>query len=73
MSRPKLDPRVRGLLEGSGLPWEAEEGTNHTKLRVCGRLVQVVPRKGARNHDGRQLANSLASIRRAIRELGGAA
>lgn len=66
----KLHPDVRELLDGSGLDWELVDGGRHLKLRVGGRLVQVLPKgKTALRPDRRAHLNCLTSIRRALRGL----
>lgn len=66
----RLHPELVELLEASGLEWELELGTKHHKLRVQGRLVQVIPRgRTAVQPRCRQHLNCMASVRRALREL----
>jgi hypothetical protein len=65
----RIPARMRELLDGSGLPWRIESGGKHQKIIVGERLCAIFPRSGQVSV-GRSLENSLAQIRRKIRELG---
>lgn len=73
-ARDHVPRTIRGLLENSGLAWEAIHGGNHVKLFLEGRLIVVLPRASrGRERGGTHLLNSLTQVRRAIRESIGAA
>lgn len=62
--------KVREALEATGLPWDITKGKRHRQVRLCGRLVGVLPHKGV-NGDADQHAqkNVIGQIRRAAQEL----
>jgi hypothetical protein len=62
-----IDPELRRLLDECGLPWTTENGGAHTKLRIQGRLVGVIPR--TKNGSRRKAANLRSAVQRKIREL----
>lgn len=68
MSQPKLNlsPRVRAALEATGLPWEIEpaRSSNHSKVRLAGAMVGIVPCKGGAEF-GRAEKNLISQIKRA--------
>ena len=68
----KVGPRLPEVLrrELQGLDWAIENGGKHWKLKVNGRLAAVWP-KGSRGKmaNPHALANTLACIRRAAREV----
>lgn len=68
MSReiPKIDDRVRTMLEESGTPYKVVPRRRHHQLVVGGQCVAVLSR--ARSEmGGRKYQNMLACVRRAIR------
>lgn len=64
------EKKVREALEATGLPWVITTGKKHRHVRLCGRLVAVLPHKGG-NGDADQHArkNVIGQIRRAAQEL----
>jgi len=70
----KLPPEIVKVLDSTGLPWTAELGSRHLKLRLQGRLVGVLPKDGGRRTADtapRAARNIAAQIRRAAREIRG--
>lgn len=67
-ARCPLHPRLRKILDDSGVEWSCLSGGKHWKLYIEGEMVQVVSRGG---REGRQHDNSLACVRRAIRRMTG--
>ena len=63
----RLPSPMRDLLNGCGLPWRVTTGKKHYKVIVGRRLCAIFP-KGGQPGVGRSLQNSLAQIRRAIKE-----
>jgi hypothetical protein len=64
----KMKHPVMKALDETGLPWHIEQGHGHKKIRLCGRLVGVI----GHNQTGagkREIANVVAQIRRAAREV----
>ena len=56
----------------SGVPWELERGKKHYKLRVGGRMVGILPLSGKLQTTNKvPLKNTLAQVRRAIRDIQG--
>lgn len=70
MARPqnRIDPRLRRLLDDSGLPWDLELGKKHMKLTVQGRLAGVLPYTRQRE-GGRTADNLLSAVRRLISQI----
>lgn len=68
MSKPRtIVPKpIRDELEATGLPWAAEMGKKHVKVRLNGRIVLVTSKSGATSP--RDIQNGIATIRRAARE-----
>ena len=67
----KLAPDIRALLESSGVPWRVVEGKRHMKIVVGNKFCAILPKGPTNrhvNHPGRAQQNTLAQIRRAIRE-----
>ncbi|HEV8503653.1 MAG TPA: hypothetical protein VGR63_18930 [Casimicrobiaceae bacterium] len=66
-----LPPDLRRLLDGCGLPWRIEEGARHRKVIVDGRFISILPKSNSnlRNGTWRTHRNSMAHIRRGIREV----
>jgi hypothetical protein len=48
MGKPRtfIPKNIREELEATGLPWTVEVGTKHQHIRLAGKLVCVVPRRG---------------------------
>lgn len=61
------NPVLRALDE-TGLPWQVETGKGHKKIRLCGKLVGVM-HTSERGVTQREMANVVAQIRRAAREI----
>lgn len=71
MSRSTRVPQeIIDVLESAG-EYELQEGTRHTKIRVAGRQVGVLPHGKKRDGQGhgRNHKNLVCSIKRKIREL----
>lgn len=64
------DKRIVQALDATGLPWAITKGKRHRQVRLCGRLVGVLPHKGV-NGDADQHAqkNVIGQIRRAAQEM----
>lgn len=65
----KLPEELREALDGTGLPWEAEAGKKHYKVKLAGRLVAVYPHGKAQERYRRALLNTITQVRRTAREL----
>ena len=69
MSKPKplaLIPKpIRDALDATSLPWTAEIGGRHVKIRLANRLIGVTSLNGRATP--RLINNFLANIRRAAR------
>lgn len=65
----KLDPKVRKVLEDTGLPWCVETGTKHYKVRLNGRLVAIYPQGKKTEASQRANLNVIANIKRLAREM----
>lgn len=65
----RLPAEIRSALERSGLPWSAENGGAHIKLKLKGRLVGVIGKGRPSEGDGRALHNTISQIRRAARQM----
>lgn len=67
----RLDKQIEIELQKTGLPWDAERGSRHIKIRLAGRFVGILPHKGSGNSSRgeRGNANVIGQIRRAAREL----
>jgi hypothetical protein len=63
----RLPAPMRDVLDNSGLPWRVEDGGKHYKIFINSRLCAIFP-KGGQVSVGRSLQNSLAQLRRRIRE-----
>ncbi len=65
-----LPPDIRQLLDACGLPWRIEEGGRHRKVIVADHMVSILPKSNVNLRGGskRTRCNSLAHIRRGIRE-----
>ena len=64
----KIDPKTRQALEETGLPWELENGKKHTKIRLAGQFVGILPQNG-RIAEGVANRNVVAQIKRAAKEI----
>ena len=64
----KLPKPIVEALDATGLPWAAEHGTRHTKIKLAGRLVGVAARKPISDCDLRPTKNIVSQIRRAARQ-----
>ena len=55
-------------LARTGLPWELAAGRRHYQVRLCNRMVGIIP---LNNHarEGRAMKNVIAQVRRAALEL----
>jgi hypothetical protein len=61
---------MQRLLDASGLPWWLEIGTRHNKLMVADRMITILPKSAhSVKRVGRKHLNTLAHIRRGLREL----
>ncbi len=71
MSTPRTDihPKLREILDASGHEWSLERKRRHIVLRIDGVAVAAMPPNGWES-GCRQFQNSLAGIRRALRQLG---
>lgn len=67
----KIPDEIVAALDATGLPWEVDNGSRHAKLRLCGRLVGILPRGRASFPNPRATLNTITQIRRAVRELKG--
>lgn len=68
----RIPQEFRELLDGSGLPWRAEVGKRHFKITVNERLATILPLSRPRERlNSRAYKNSMAQLRRIIREQGG--
>ena len=65
----KIDPKLLAALEATNLPWVAEEGGKHYKIKLAGRLVGIYPRGKAGKLQSRSLLNTISQVRRAAQEL----
>lgn len=63
-ARTRLDGWIVEALDETGLPYVAEVGSKHIKVRMDGHLVLVVSRGNVRDA-GRERKNCVAAIRRA--------
>lgn len=74
---PSLKRRVpdliRGALDGTGLEWWVETGGRHLHIRLCGRLVGIVPLSNAQDGRNRKNLNIASNVRRTAIEIRGAA
>lgn len=61
---------IRPALDAGGVPWELRPGKKHDRVFVAGRLATVIPR-GHYREDGLRLRNSIAAIKRIVREVRG--
>lgn len=66
----RLNKIIEAELQATGLPWEAERGSRHIKLRLAGKFVGILPLKGdgSSGRGARANANVVSQIRRAARE-----
>jgi len=48
--------------------WRVQRGSKHFKLKIDNRLVGILPKTGGNDSSQRAMKNSLAQIRRAIKE-----
>lgn len=70
----KIDSRIKEALEATGLPWVAENGGKHIKVKLSGRLACILP-KGANGNRGgttRACLNAVSQIRAIARSVAGA-
>lgn len=65
----RVDPRLREVLEASGLPWHIETGKRHRKLYVGGVLVTVISH-GRGCESPSYIKQTVASVRRHLRDRG---
>ena len=67
--RQRLPQDILDALERSGLPWRIDSGKRHFRLIVGDKFVAVLPQSLDWNgFKGRADKNTLAQVRRAIRE-----
>ena len=64
----KLSPEIRELLEACGLPWATKMGSKHIKIYVGGKFSAVYPRGKVSENHYRAERNTLAQLRRAIKD-----
>jgi hypothetical protein len=68
---PRLPDDVRELLSECPLPWHIETGTRHFKVVINDRLAAILPKgknlRGAGGYSDRAMKNTLAQLRRTIR------
>jgi hypothetical protein len=67
-ARPRLRPDLKELLDASGAPWRLDHGTKHWKLIVNERLAVIIPMKRNPREAYHSHKNTLAQVRRALRE-----
>lgn len=68
----RLPSELLSELEASGIPWELEKGKKHYKLRVGGRMAGILPLNGRiQTTNAVPLKNTIAQVRRAIRDIKG--
>lgn len=66
----KAQKQIEADLRATGLPWTIEPGTCHLKIRLCGYLVGILPKKGVDNvGDRRSYLNIRSQIRRKAKEI----
>lgn len=65
----KIPDEVLAELEATGLPWAVDNGSRHAKLRLCGRLVGILPRGRASFPHPKATLNTITQIRRMARAL----
>ena len=69
MSRPsKIEREITALLAASGVTGEIEPGPRHRKIRIAGKLAGILPSGRLSDEGGPAYHNTLAQVRRAIRE-----
>jgi hypothetical protein len=68
--RLRIPQEIIDVLEEVG-DYSFEEGTKHTKILLCGRQVGILPNGKGRDgqNRGRQHKNTVAGIKRKIREI----
>ena len=65
-----VHPKLRSILNDSGVPWHTVPKRKHWQLIIAGSVVLTSP-YARQETAGRQWANSVACVRRAIRMLQG--
>lgn len=60
---------IKRELEATGHPWSVDKGKRHLKVRLCGRMVGILPGDGKGHSADRAAKNIVAQIRRAARDL----
>jgi hypothetical protein len=61
------------LLQSSGVIWKLEQGSNHKKLMVNGRMIAILPNSGRPRESKRATFNLAAAVRKAVAESEGQA
>ena len=69
----KIDDRIKDALEATGLPWSADYGSKHIKVKVAGRLACVLPvgasaRRGSINRSQLNSISQIKAIARSMKE-----
>lgn len=70
--RSKLLDLITPMLEQSGFPWATEQGTRHLKIKICDRLVAILPLGGKTMHgerNRRATLNIQSQIRNHVKRL----
>jgi len=65
----RLPDDLQALLESSNVPWRIEQGKRHYKIFVGERMVGILPRGSSLRRTYRAHLNTLAQVRRAIRQM----
>ena len=65
----KIPEALRSELDNCGYPWDIENGKKHQKVRVAGRLAAILPHGKQSNRTLVPLKNTIAQVRRIVREL----
>jgi len=67
----KIDSKIEQALEATGLPWVAENGGKHIKVKLAGRLACILPKgaNGNRGNTTRACLNAVSQIRAIARSV----
>lgn len=60
--------QVLAALNATGLPYAFHTGSKHIQIRICERMVGILPIDG-NGIEGRAMRNVISQIRRAAKEL----
>lgn len=64
----KPPKQIVDALARTGLPYHFAQGSRHIHIRLCDRIVGIIPRDG-KAREGRAMKNVVCQIRRTAREL----